>query len=163
VVTDALTGLDNRLVFERTLAGEIERCARYGGRGFALLLLDIDHFKIVNDEFGHPAGDAVLKRLAQVLERESRSSDLLARWGGEEFVVLLPGTSLQEAGELAGRLRRGVAAAQLPVPVTLTVSIGVTAYRPGDAPEALLARADRALYAAKRLGRNRVELDPESR
>ncbi len=158
-ISDPLTGLHNRRAFQARLAEEVERANRTGDP-FALLLLDLDCFKALNDTFGHPAGDAVLRAVTAVLRQELRAVDLPARIGGEEFAVLLPQTAGQGALDAAERLRAAVAAqpiahqgAALPV----TASVGVACYpdhAAGD--QALVQAADRALYAAKRAGRDRV-------
>jgi diguanylate cyclase (GGDEF)-like protein len=165
-MTDALTGLANRRHFGDQLAREVTRAAE-AGKPVALVTLDIDHFKAVNDQHGHPAGDAVLRRVALLLEEQVRGNDLLARIGGEEFAVLAVEAAVAEASKLAERLRAAVEQAG-PIPVgrtalSVTVSVGVSVVwpRPGDllkVPERLLAGADDALYRAKRNGRNRVEV-----
>lgn len=165
-MTDALTGLANRRHFGDQLAREVTRAAE-GGKPVALVTLDIDHFKAVNDDHGHPAGDAVLRRVAMLLEEQVRGNDLLARVGGEEFAVLAVEAAVAEASQLAERLRAAVESAG-PISVgrtalSVTVSVGVSVVwpRPGDllkVPERLLAGADDALYRAKRNGRNRVEV-----
>jgi two-component system, cell cycle response regulator len=161
-VTDGLTGLYNRRFFEATLALEAEQAAR-SERDLGLLVLDIDHFKRINDGHGHQAGDAVLRELAARLSAAIRGGDVVARYGGEEFVVLLRNTSVEAVPEAAERLRRAVG----DVPVLLaddlwlavTVSVGGAAW-PVHARSAdeLVRVADQALYAAKRLGRNRVQI-----
>ena len=165
-MTDALTGLANRRHFGDQLAREATRAAE-SGKPISLVTMDIDHFKAVNDQHGHPAGDAVLRHVALVLEEQVRGSDLLARVGGEEFAVLAVDTGLLEAGQLAERLRRAVEESG-PISVgrtglRVTISLGVVTRRikAGElarAPEHLLAAADDALYRAKRNGRNRVEV-----
>lgn len=155
--TDALTGVLNRGAIQEALALEGER-ARRSATGFALLLLDADRFKSINDHLGHAAGDRALQHLATVLATGLRASDRIGRWGGEEFLVLLPAMSLADACALADGIVQRVAAlparwkdAALP----LTVSIGVTAWSPDDQDEhALVERADQALYRAKLDGRN---------
>jgi two-component system cell cycle response regulator len=133
---------------------EVERARRYG-HPLAAILFDLDHFKEVNDHFGHAAGDRLLRAMAQEVRRALRPTDLLGRWGGEEFVVLLPETALQSAVDVAERLRYLVAG--LPWETgSLTASFGVAECTATDNLGALLRRADRALYEAKRLGRNRV-------
>ncbi len=154
---DALTGVLNRGAIQDALANEGRR-ARQSTSGLALLLLDADRFKSINDRLGHAAGDRALQHLATVLADQMRDSDRIGRWGGEEFLVLLPGLSLAEACTLADGIVQRVAA--LPVrwkdaALPLTVSIGVTAWRPDDQDEhALVERADQALYRAKLDGRN---------
>jgi diguanylate cyclase (GGDEF)-like protein len=157
-VRDELTGTYNRRVLMETLARERARAERLSAP-FAVCLIDLDHFKAVNDRFGHAAGDAVLRHLAEIVPAELRGVDLFARMGGEEFVVVVPGTGAQGAAACAERIRAAVAASAFPgVPegTAVRASIGVAAYRAGETPEALLARADQALYQAKAQGRNRV-------
>ncbi|ABI57851.1 PAS domain S-box protein [Alkalilimnicola ehrlichii MLHE-1] len=154
--TDALTGLANRLSFEQLLERDYERCRRYGG-ALSLLMFDLDHFKAVNDAHGHEAGDAVLQALAGLVLANVRTADTVARWGGEEFMVLLPETPLAAAGELAEKLRERVAAHRFPHGAPVTASFGVCALRDDDTCRTLVRRADEALYRAKHLGRDRVE------
>lgn len=160
-VTDALTGLHNR----RYMAGQLQAMmtrAAHGGAGVALLVLDIDHFKAVNDGFGHDAGDEVLREFAVRLATNVRAVDLPCRLGGEEFVVVMPDTELEAALRIAERIRRDIATAPFPIMdgaehLNITVSVGVAASRGvDDTPEALLKRADEGLYEAKSRGRNRV-------
>ncbi|RMH58083.1 MAG: diguanylate cyclase [Deinococcus-Thermus bacterium] len=152
--TDPLTNLTNRRAMQGRLEAELERAQRYQ-RPFSLLLADIDHFKQINDTYGHPVGDQVLREVAVRMQQHLRDSDTLARWGGEEFLVLAPETELGPAQGLAQRLLEAVRQAPLAgVPVSL--SIGVAAYRPGDTVAALLSRVDEAMYRAKAAGRNRV-------
>ncbi|GAP67201.1 diguanylate cyclase [Mizugakiibacter sediminis] len=156
---DPLTRIANRRALAEHARRMIAEAVRHG-REFAVLLIDADHFKRVNDQFGHAGGDSVLCTLVARLQRALRASDVLGRLGGEEFVALLPDTGAAAALETAERVRAAIAADALTVagqPHALTVSIGVTALQPGDGGlEDLLHRADRALYAAKRAGRNRV-------
>ncbi len=158
--SDALTGLANRRWAEEQLDLELARAARYGGE-FAVILIDIDHFKRLNDAYGHAAGDAVLAGLAKTLRRSLRATDQVARWGGEEFVVLAPETPLSGAVDVAEALRREVAAATFDGRPGITISLGVAARRTGDSHESLLARADAALYRAKAAGRDAVAAAPE--
>jgi diguanylate cyclase (GGDEF)-like protein/PAS domain S-box-containing protein len=153
--TDALTATYNRRKFNELVETEIGRARRYGGP-LSLFILDIDHFKDVNDTFGHEAGDAVLVKLAELVRGTSRAVDIVSRWGGEEFVVLTPGTDAVTAGAAAERLRLALARQSFPSCDTVTASFGVADYRPGDSPDQLFARADVALYKAKLGGRNRV-------
>ena len=153
--TDALTGLGNRRQADLWLVREVQRAARYA-RPFSVLMLDIDHFKRLNDEHGHAAGDRVLADLASELVGMVRASDAVVRWGGEEFLVLAPETGLGDAVQVAELVRRQIAKLPLGDAHRTTVSVGVAAFRSGDDPESLVARADAALYMAKRSGRNAV-------
>jgi diguanylate cyclase (GGDEF)-like protein len=155
--TDALTGASNRREFNGLVHTEVTRAHRYD-QPLSLFILDIDHFKRVNDTFGHEIGDVVLVELADLLRAAMRGGDSLARWGGEEFVVLTPGVDGCGSLELAERMRAGVAAHVFPVAGRVTVSIGVAKYVAGDTANKLFSRADSALYAAKQGGRDRVEL-----
>ena len=157
--TDVLTGQPNRRALDELLRQQV-RMAGITGRAFSVLLLDIDHFKAINDTHGHGAGDDVLRAFAQRVREHLRQGDTCARYGGEEFVVVLPGTTLPAALEVAERLRQGVAdASLLGVPlVRATVSIGAAQFLAGETPEQLLARADLGVYAAKRGGRNQVRV-----
>jgi diguanylate cyclase (GGDEF)-like protein/PAS domain S-box-containing protein len=153
---DVLTGLPNRRNFDVVLEQEIARSARYGG-SFCLAMADLDLFKIVNDTFGHQAGDAVLKSLAELLRKSLRRSDYIARWGGEEFTLLLHETKLDVSEMLLNRLRTSIANQVIPeIGRAVTVSFGVTAYAKPDNPEVLLGRVDHALYRSKQTGRNKV-------
>ncbi|MBI1203015.1 MAG: diguanylate cyclase [Rhodopseudomonas sp.] len=155
--TDPLTGLFNRRKFDRSLAVEMLRAQRYG-TPLSLILFDIDRFKSVNDKHGHQAGDAVLVELSRYGAAHIRASDILARWGGEEFVILCPGIDGTMASHLAGHLREGFNALNHPGVGTVTCSFGVVEFNPTDSAQSLLARADAALYRAKAKGRDRVEL-----
>ena len=158
VRTDALTGLGNRRLFEERLR-QLWKLAQRLSVPLSLAMIDIDHFKSVNDRFGHAAGDEVLRRLGVALERGIRGSDTCARYGGEEFVLLLPATGLSDAAALVDQIRLKIAATPCGGH-SVTVSIGVACESPlsgaGD-PLRLVARADTALYKAKAAGRNRVE------
>jgi diguanylate cyclase (GGDEF)-like protein/PAS domain S-box-containing protein len=155
---DGLTGVYNRRHFYELGATELARAARYQ-KGLAAAMLDVDHFKALNDEHGHAVGDEALRMLAAVAHRELRRVDILARYGGEEFVVLLPETNLEAAAMVVERLRAAVAAEPVggtPAPVHMTVSAGVVAWTAGESLEEMLRRADAALYKAKAAGRDRV-------
>jgi len=157
---DGLTALYNHHTFYVLLGDELARAQRFN-RPLSLLLLDIDHFKRVNDTHGHQAGDAVLKRLSELLGREARAIDRVCRYGGEEFTVILPETDLEAAALIAERLRASVEAQPFDVeagaPLRITVSIGVASWPlQGEGVDTLVAAADTALYAAKRSGRNRI-------
>lgn len=151
--TDPLTGLPNRRAMLEQL-DTLLALAERGRQPLSVLLLDIDHFKLVNDNHGHDVGDQVLSQLGQVLSSQVRACDLVGRWGGEEFLLLAPATCLEEARELAERIRQAVASTAFPHGQPLTVSLGVTQFGPSDHREALLRRADQALYQAKAAGRN---------
>ncbi len=159
--TDPLTALYNRRALDARLECEILRSQRYG-KPFSLMMLDIDHFKQVNDTHGHAAGDAVLSQLGAILTRETRDVDVVARYGGEEFVVTLPETTIEPTRQVAERIRKKVAETPFVLPhettVHITVSIGLACFPDAAAgtAEEILGRADRALYISKHLGRNRV-------
>lgn len=153
--TDFLTGVANRRTMESLVQRETVRSLRYATTA-SVIVLDIDRFKDVNDTFGHPRGDAVLRELVGRLGENLREADVLARWGGEEFVVLLPETQLGEALRVAERMRRHVAAAPFDVVGPVTISLGVASSTAGEGGDELLARADAACLKAKRLGRDRV-------
>lgn len=153
--TDPLTGLPNRRSLDQTLAAQLAMAQREG-RPFSVLMLDLDHFKAVNDTHGHGVGDAVLRSFAQRIQAQLRRSDVCARYGGEEFAVVLPGTASALALDAAERLRLAVAGAPLVPNVPVTVSVGAATWREDEDAAALLGRADAALYEAKRAGRDRV-------
>jgi diguanylate cyclase (GGDEF)-like protein len=154
-VTDRLTGIYNRMKLDEALAAEIQRCRRYD-QALAIVLIDIDHFKRINDTYGHQAGDRALIEIARLLSEGSRETDVVGRWGGEEFMILLPHTDLAGAGRLAEKIRTTIAAHEFSGIGQQTASFGVAAYTIDDQPNDLVARADAALYDAKRNGRNRV-------
>ena len=159
--TDDLTGVANRRKLMEHLQGEVQRVARHPELQCCVLALDIDHFKDVNDRWGHATGDALLVHLAQLMRDTVRQVDVVGRTGGEEFTLLLPDTAPEEALALAERLRQRVQATPLPHEgqrIAITVSIGMSAVQPTDArTDAVLVRADRALYRAKHAGRNVVQ------
>ena len=158
--TDDLTGAANRRSFMARLSEEFERQRRHPQRACAVVAIDIDHFKKVNDTWGHAAGDAVLRHLTALMQQVTRQVDVIGRVGGEEFALLLPDTGLDDALVLAERLRAHVASAAMPwggQGLRVSISAGVSVFAPGDADsQAVLVRADRALYDAKDQGRNRV-------
>ena len=156
-ITDPLTGAYNR----RHLHDQLERVAQAGlaPSGWAMLAIDIDHFKRINDQYGHAVGDEVLRRVVERVGHRKRKSDLLFRTGGEEFVLLLPDTAEHDAARVADQVRQQVQeSAMLPDGSAVTVSIGLSMRRPGQAADAWMREADNALYDAKRTGRNRVVL-----
>ncbi len=156
--TDALTGVYNRRTILEIAEREIARAIRYE-KPLAMLMLDIDHFKRVNDTYGHQAGDEVIRNVCNICSSEIRGADFFGRLGGEEFGVILPETAIDPAWHLADRLRDLIAGSvmdEVAEGFRVSVSIGVSQRRPADSVEALMQRADAALYAAKRAGRNRV-------
>jgi two-component system cell cycle response regulator len=161
--TDALTGLVNRRAFSDWALRELRRTQRYHD-AFSVILLDVDHFKNINDRYGHAAGDVVLGAVARQLMAGIRNCDVVARWGGEEFVLALPSTSLEGACEVAERARRRLEAADIMTSegqhIPVTASFGVALLDPHESLEQLIDRADRAMYTAKSSGRNRVEFAP---
>jgi diguanylate cyclase (GGDEF)-like protein len=155
--TDVLTGLPNRRSVDEALAAATALAQR-SGQPLSVALVDIDHFKRINDRHGHALGDAVLVQMAELLRREVRGADRVGRWGGEEFLLVAPNTRLAAALDLLERLRRAMAAQAFSHGEAVSISAGVTQYLPGDRPLNLLERADAALYRAKTMGRNRVEV-----
>jgi len=159
--TDQLTGLPNRIAYDERISQEYARWKRYGSP-LTMVIWDIDHFKIINDESGHAAGDAVLRQLARLFRGHLRQTDFTSRWGGEEFVTLMPETPLYVAFIVAEKLRMAVQQftfqhAGETIPVTL--SAGIAQFHDGDTAEAVFTRADEALYRAKEGGRNQSRLE----
>ena len=161
--TDSLTGLPNRRAFDQRMEHELARSVRYG-EALSLVMVDLDHFKQVNDRFGHSVGDEALKAVAGSLRAEARSIDTLARWGGEEFAVLVPATGAASATLLAERVRRRIGTTPMPEGVPpITASVGVAGWLgPEEGSAGLFKRADEALYKAKNDGRNRVRVAEEA-
>jgi diguanylate cyclase (GGDEF)-like protein len=164
-LTDDLTSLPNRRAFIRRLDDEVSRVKRYGFP-LSLVLIDIDHFKLVNDKYGHAAGDNVLRIYAEKILSIFRHHDMIARYGGEEFAVLLPNTDLEGVLRALDKVKSSVPnvkcnfnGVSIPAP---TFSAGVTEYRAPESPSQLIERADHALYRAKSLGRNRIEVEHKS-
>ncbi|MDO9082058.1 MAG: diguanylate cyclase [Humidesulfovibrio sp.] len=155
--TERLTGLANRRRLEESLQTEVLRARRYG-KFFSIILLDIDHFKSINDRYGHQAGDNVLIAIAGVLTRTARETDVVGRFGGEEFLLVCPETEIQVVAALAERLRLEFASTDFPLVGQVTSSFGVAAFSQGDSVKSLVQRADEALYRAKNNGRNCVEV-----
>ena len=154
-LVDSLTQIGNRRHFSTVLDRELKICRR-SNRPVSLILMDIDHFKEINDSFGHPEGDRVLQELAALLVSNLRTSDFPARWGGEEFAVILPDTSLPEALQTAEKLRVLIQSHPFPVPCPLTSSFGVIECGVNESEEGAVSRVDAKLYEAKERGRNRV-------
>jgi two-component system, cell cycle response regulator len=160
---DPLTGLNNRRFMERRLPAMIDT-ARQRASPLTMMILDIDHFKRINDTYGHDAGDHVLKGFAAELQEIVRGGDLVCRLGGEEFVVAMPGVDANHAARMAERARRTIENKEFPIgdalgSVSITVSIGLADFRGQQDSADLYRRADRALYVSKSAGRNRVTLD----
>jgi diguanylate cyclase len=168
--TDQLTSLSNRKYFDRSMEEAVAK-AKGNGESLSLAMLDIDHFKKFNDNYGHLTGDQVLRLVASTLKLNIKGKDVAARYGGEEFAIILPSTALRQALTVADQIRRAVMARELKKKSTgeflgrITISIGVATLAPDDDIQSLIGRADACLYAAKRNGRNRVicEADPEYR
>ncbi|NBB93331.1 MAG: diguanylate cyclase [Gammaproteobacteria bacterium] len=156
--TDALTGLPNRRILDDRLGREIARSRRHGDP-LSVVIGDLDHFKRVNDEFGHAAGDEVLHAVGETMQQHLRAEDLAVRWGGEEFLLLLPSTSLDQAVQVADKVRRAIAAVPIDCQdraVPVTISLGAAQLAAGEEVADLVRRADDAMYRAKKAGRNRV-------
>jgi diguanylate cyclase (GGDEF)-like protein len=156
--TDVLTGLINRRYFDRRLAEEIARCNRHNSN-LALALFDIDHFKRINDTYGHTIGDKILKELGELILSNTRECDISARYGGEEFALILPETTQIEASELLERIRQLIEQhtfVKEEMPVMVTISVGIAQYDPEYTPIDFIEQADAALYRAKKTGRNKV-------
>ncbi|MBT4769752.1 MAG: diguanylate cyclase [Rhodospirillaceae bacterium] len=153
---DLLTGLFNRRAFDDLMHRELSLRDRHG-HGLSMVMIDLDHFKAVNDTYGHHAGDAVLRDLADILREVCRPSDLPCRWGGEEFACLLPQTDLENALKVGERLRAAIEAHDFPEVGKVTASLGISQAGPEENEESFCKRADEALYRAKEGGRNRIE------
>lgn len=155
-ITDSLTNIYNRRFFIQMLEQEMERTRR-NGNPFSIIMFDLDHFKRVNDRFGHATGDMVLKSLADMVKQRMRKTDCFARWGGEEFIILLPETYINDAADLAEELREKISSMTLPKVEHVTASFGVASHKPSDTIDTILLRADNMLYEAKTSGRNCVK------
>jgi len=154
--TDPLTGLSNRAKLDQVLANELQRSQRYVLQ-VGVIMLDLDHFKQVNDNFGHQVGDVLLKEVAQLLTEHTRKVDTVGRWGGEEFMLICPETDIDALALLAEKLRLVIASYSFTRIDKQTASFGITTFEPGDTSDSLVKKADKALYLAKDAGRNRVE------
>lgn len=155
VSIDNLTGIKNRYYFDERIKEEVDLAKRQKA-SFSLLLFDLDHFKLVNDNFGHDIGDKVLKRVTDAVSKIIRSYDIFARWGGEEFVVLMPNTTEAEAVPAAEKIRKTVEDISHPDIEKITISIGIAIWEADDDVDQIFVKADKALYTAKNQGRNRV-------
>lgn len=156
--TDALTGVNNRRQFSTILAQEVDRSLRYGNT-LSLIMYDIDHFKQINDTCGHDVGDLVLKEVTALVKTNTRSVDVLARWGGEEFMIIMPQSPIDAAKSAAEKLRAAIAEGRFSkVNNTITASFGVTCFQPPETLDSFLKRVDDATYKAKRNGRNQIEV-----
>lgn len=158
---DPLTRLSNRAHLETEIEARLQEKERYG-LSFGVLFLDIDRFKDINDTYGHPVGDRVLRTVAETLRAAARPFDVFGRWGGEEFVGIIRNVDPEALSGLAGRCRALVASSRAPVPdgtALVTISVGATLARDADTPDSLIQRADRLMYESKLAGRNRVTLD----
>jgi diguanylate cyclase len=168
-LTDSLTGLSNRKAFDQYITDLSARCAM-GNGSFALLLLDIDDFKNINDTYGHQTGDTILVKIAGKCRETTRSKDFIGRYGGEEFAVILPSSSLRNGVKRGRQIKKSIAATHYKhkyentdtgITLRITVSIGVSVFRKGDTSAMVIERADKALYAAKETGKNRVVSEKE--
>lgn len=153
--TDALTGIYNRTHLSEKLTEEVERANRYSGL-LSIILLDIDNFKSINDTFGHPEGDSVLRDFSSLIQDNIRKSDTFARWGGEEFIILTPGITSEQAVMMAEKLRKLIEHHTFSIGRKVTASFGISSYKKGENSDRTIKRADEALYKAKESGRNRV-------
>ncbi len=154
---DYLTGIYNRLMFSELLEAELQRARRYGSE-LSLIMFDLDNFKKVNDTYGHNMGDHVLKEVAQLVSDSIRAHDIFTRWGGEEFMVLIPKSDQSQAVILAEKLRCLLAAHDFGNGLQVTSSFGVTQFRVGDHADTFTSRSDKAMYLAKQKGRNRIDV-----
>lgn len=159
--TDTLTGIYNRSKLNETLDAEIRRAERYGS-SFSVAIMDVDHFKAINDNYGHLEGDEVLKGMAKILANKTRKNDVVGRWGGEEFVMIFTDSSAEQTANRCDKIRHWIELHNFGTVPRVTASFGVSEYVKGDTIESLIARADKALYNAKEGGRNRVEIEKES-
>jgi diguanylate cyclase (GGDEF)-like protein/PAS domain S-box-containing protein len=153
--TDCLTGLYNRIYLDETLQNEQHRFERYQNT-FGIILIDLDYFKQINDTYGHQIGDQALVEVAKLLKQHCRNIDTVARWGGEEFLIVTPETDMKGLKVIAENLRLNIESHSFPKAVMLTASLGITIFRKGDSIESFISRVDSALYEAKCKGRNAV-------
>lgn len=152
-ITDHLTGLNNRQKLEEVLLDAVNRLNQ---SPFCVILLDMDHFKLINDSFGHSAGDYALVEVADILKSHARQTDITGRWGGEEFLIICPDTSIDEARQLAEKVRHAIEQTTFTKAGNTSASFGISQLTEGDSSSSLINRADKAMYQAKRKGRNQV-------
>ena len=157
-ITDTLTQLYNRLKLDEIFSMKLATARRYN-TAFSVIIIDIDYFKNVNDTWGHQAGDDVLKEFANILKNNARETDVIGRWGGEEFLILSSDTDLNGAVELSEKLREIISLFKFSFAEHKTASFGVSSYQVGDDEKTMVKRADEALYSAKEKGRDRVEIE----
>lgn len=153
--TDSLTGLCNRIKIKALCEMEIERVKRYGGT-FSVIFVDIDFFKMINDTYGHHAGDIILQEFSKALRQSVRNIDRIGRWGGEEFIIILPETQIAQAVKVAETLQKVIAQFDFTTAKTITGSFGIAEYKQDDTPETIINRADKGLYQAKDNGRDQI-------
>ncbi|MDH3342730.1 MAG: GGDEF domain-containing protein [Gammaproteobacteria bacterium] len=155
-ITDPLTSIYNRRKFNELLTSEVERSKRYKN-DLAIIMCDIDHFKKINDTYGHDVGDKALKTFSEMINKNIREVDMFARWGGEEFMILMPNVNTDNAYSVAEKLRKAVASAKIESAGSITASFGVTDLNPDESIDSFIKRVDQAMYRAKDNGRNKVE------
>ena len=155
-ITDPLTSIYNRRKFNELLTIEVERSNRYQTQ-LSIIMCDIDHFKKINDTYGHDTGDQALKTFSEKINENIREVDIFARWGGEEFIILMPNVSIEDAYAAAEKLRKIIATTEIEELEQITASFGVTSLQSGETTESLIKRADQAMYNAKNSGRNCVK------
>lgn len=155
-VTDSLTGLYNRYKFSELFISEYTTMAKRDN-SMSIIMIDIDHFKLINDNHGHNMGDKVLVQISNILLKYLRNVDIIARWGGEEFIALLPTATVENGVKLAEKIREAIKSYEMPNGLKVTASFGVTQVIKGDSMESAIGRADEALYEAKNSGRNQVK------
>ncbi|WP_073073701.1 GGDEF domain-containing protein [Thermosipho atlanticus] len=154
-ITDHLTGIYNRRYFEIRLKEEIERAKR-NKSAFSIILFDIDDFKLINDSYGHEIGDKILKKIVDLVKSRIRSTDLFFRWGGDEFIILLPDTDLNNAKVLAEQLRQKIYETNFEINNNISASFGITSYTKGISLTELMKKIDFLMYEAKKLGKNKI-------
>jgi diguanylate cyclase (GGDEF)-like protein len=154
---DKLSGLYNRMKIENYCEMEIDKVKRYN-EVFSVILIDIDYFKEINDDYGHNIGDRVISSISKILQSSIRRVDYVGRWGGEEFLILLPKTTAQQAFQIAEKIRITIMEEDFSPAQNITISAGITEYMQGDTTEKIIQRADEELYKAKESGRNQIQI-----